>query len=81
MRVLTARGATEVTVTTSRKASVVGHHWDAVRVYLTTGDAGSLEPFRGVTVSGVELETDPDAIDELARRGVFDFASIYARVG
>jgi hypothetical protein len=80
MRVLAAGGVVEVTVTSSQRASIVGHHWVAVRTYLHVGDVRVLEPFRGVTVAGVELESDPDAIDELARRGRFDFSSIYTRV-
>jgi hypothetical protein len=61
----------------SRVASTVGEYWNAVRHYLTTGDEAPLEPFRGVRVGGVELQTDPDAIDELARRGEVSFEDLY----
>jgi hypothetical protein len=50
-------------------AAVVGAHWRAVGTYLETGDPRWLAPFEGEVVAGAyELETDPDAIDELADR-------------
>lgn len=61
----------------SRAASTVGEYWNAVRHYLSTGDEGPLERFRGLKVAGVELETDPDVIDELARRGEVSFEDLY----
>jgi hypothetical protein len=80
MRVLTPTGPASVTVTSSARASLVGRHWDAIGVYLNTGDTEPLSALRTPTVAGVELVTDPDVIDELARRGGFDFSSIYSRV-
>jgi AcrR family transcriptional regulator len=50
-------------------ASVVGEHWRAVQTWLEKTDPRPLEAFEGVVVAGAyELETDSDAIDELAGR-------------
>lgn len=68
------------TVRGSRIASDIGRYHSAVGHYLNTGDDSRLRRFRGVTIQGVELETDPDVIDDLARRGVFEFESIYRMV-
>lgn len=80
MYVYSAGRAVPVDVRGSRVASVVGAYHAAVRRYLSTGDDSSLAKFAGKRVGGVELETDLDVIDELARRGEFDFESIYRMV-
>jgi hypothetical protein len=64
----------------SRVASRVGAYWNAVRTYLGTGDEEPLERFRGVRVGGIELETDLDVIEELARRGEVAFEDLYELV-
>jgi len=64
----------------SRVASDVGRYHSAVGHYLATGDESRLRRLTGLTVAGVELETDPDVLDDLARRGVFEFESIYRLV-
>lgn len=64
----------------SRVASDVGRYHSAVGHYLNTGDDSRIRAMTGVRVAGVELETDPDVIDDLARRGVFEFESIYRLV-
>lgn len=69
-----------VDVRGSRAASVVGEYHNAVRHYLTTGDESQLRRFAGKRVGGVELEADPDVLDEMARRGLFSFDSIYRAV-
>ena len=69
-----------VDVRGSRSASTVGRYHAAIHRYLTTGDEHDLAQFRGLKVAGVELETDLDVIDTLARRGEFDFESIYRMV-
>lgn len=66
-----------VDVRGSRVASTVGRYHSAVQRYLHTGDVSALARFAGTKVGGVELETDLDVIDEMARRGQFDFESIY----
>ena len=64
----------------SRVASQVGLYHSAVGHYLSTGDSSRLARFGGVRVAGVELETNPEVIDQLARRGVFEFETIYQAV-
>ena len=77
MNVLGPQGTTTITVRGSRKASAVADHWNAVHHYLDTGDDSALRGFYGVSVAGVELESDPDVIDRLASIGVLDFEDIY----
>jgi len=57
--------------------STVAEHANAVRIYLATGDTTGLERFKGARVAGVELETDPDALDEMGRSGELDWLSLY----
>ena len=64
----------------SKMASAVGRYHSAIGRYLATGDMSGLQSFAGARVSGVELETDPDVLDSLSRRGVFEFESIYRMV-
>jgi hypothetical protein len=61
----------------SKAATTIGEYWNAVRHYLGSGDDRPLERFRGQRVGGVELETEPDVIDELARRGEVSFEDLY----
>jgi hypothetical protein len=70
----------DVDVRGSRKASLVGAYHGAVRRYLATGEQEELRPFVGRTVAGVELEADPEVIEDIAHRGGFDFDSIYRMV-
>jgi hypothetical protein len=65
----------------SDAASTIGAYHSAVQHYLHHSDPSRLARFAGKRVGGVELETDLDVIDELARRGEFDFESIYRMVG
>jgi hypothetical protein len=69
-----------VDVRGSRKASEVGAYHSAVRHYLETGDEEPLRRFAGKTVAGFEYETDPDFLDEMARRGQLSIESIYQAV-
>lgn len=77
VRVIGPRGETFVGVRGSRRTSTVGEYWNAVNNYLVTGDEQPLRRFSGMTVGGVELETDPDFIEELARRGEVSFEDLY----
>jgi hypothetical protein len=77
MHILGPQGITTVTVQGSRQASVIAEHWNAIRRYVNTGNESDLRRFYGVTVAGVELETDPDVIDRLAAIGALDFEDIY----
>jgi len=78
MRVLGPGGVEhEVEVRGSRAASLVGEHWAAIGVYLQTGDDSRLQALEGKRVAGIWLETDPDAIEEWARRGELEIEDIY----
>jgi hypothetical protein len=78
MRVLVAgKGPREIDIPTSREASIIARHWNAVKHFLWTGDSRRLARFKGVTVAGRPLETDPDVIERLAGRGELDFEDIY----
>lgn len=81
MYVYSAGQVAPVDVRGSRVASTIGSYHSAVQHYLNHGDASRLQAFTGTRVAGVELETDLEVIDELARRGEFDFDSIYRMVG
>jgi AraC-like DNA-binding protein len=77
------KGLREVALGDSREASVAGRYWDAVRLYLQTGDASALREFVGQSVwdaggRRVELLTDLDELDRLGSAGVLSFESIYA---
>lgn len=77
MEVLTNTGPIAIEVS-RRDASIVGRHWNAVRLYLETGDSSALSEFRGVVVAGgYELEADPDVIDEFASLDVLSIEEIY----
>jgi hypothetical protein len=80
MYVYSAGRVEQVDVRGSKVASQIGGYHSAIQHYLNTGDSSRLARFRGVMVAGVELETDLDVIDELARRGGFTFESIYRMV-
>lgn len=62
----------EVPLRTSRQASLVGRHADAIKRFLASGDDAPLRKFRGVKVAGYELESDPAAIEELERTSQLD---------
>jgi hypothetical protein len=80
MRIVSGGQNVDVDVRGSRVASLVGEYWNGVHIYLDTGDDELLRAFAGKKVAGYELETDPDVLDELARRGMFEFDSIYRLV-
>jgi hypothetical protein len=67
----------EVEVRGSRAASRVGEHWDAIGVYLDTGNDSALRALEGKRVAGIWLETDPDAIEEWWNRGELQPDDIY----
>jgi hypothetical protein len=70
----------EVDTWDSQVASDVGSYHAAIRDYLETGDDRRLTRFHGIQIGGIELETDLDVLDDIARRGGFDFESIYRMV-
>jgi len=78
------RGLREIAFDDSREASLVGKYWDAVGLYIQTGDASGLREFRGKSVRDangrrIDLLTDLDELDRLGSAGVLSFESIYAR--
>ena len=80
MYIYSAGSAVTVDVRGSKVASLVGQYHAAIKRYLEHGDEAALLRFKGKMVGGFELEADLDVIDELARRGGFDFESIYRMV-
>ena len=77
MVVLTPEGRREVDVRSSRQASRVAAHWNAVDAYLRTGDGRGLRRFRGLQVGGAVLVSDPAQTEEFARRGELAIEEIY----
>jgi len=71
--------AVPVDVRGSRQATRIAEYHRAVAAFLD-GDLKALEPFRGVTIAGVELEADPDVIEDMGRFGEFEFEDIYRQV-
>ena len=67
----------DVDVRGSRAASLIGRYFNAVGHFLATGDASVLAPFRGKTVGGVELLSDPARIEQLEVRRELDIDDIY----
>ncbi len=54
----------EVEVTDPDEESLAGTYWNvAYDLFLSTGNAGLLVQFRGQTVVGYPLETNPDVIE------------------
>ncbi len=76
MRLLSNTGV-ETVGASRRDASTLGKYWAAVSQYLETGDESRLRQFTGKSVAGLELETDPDVIDERYARGELEFEDIY----
>lgn len=73
MNVVTTAGVVEVPLRSSRQASVVGEHANAVKRFLLTGDETPLRKFTGVKVGGHELETRPDVLEEQQRTGELEY--------
>ncbi len=69
-----------VDVRGAKAASDIGRYHAAVRSYVHNNDPSGLAAFTGKSVGGMEFETDLDVLDELGRRGEFDFDSIYRMV-
>ena len=77
VRVRTPDGAQLVTVTGSRQASTIAKYNQAIDRF-REGDVDALRPFRGRSIGGVLLETDPDVIEEAGVRSEPDFDEFYA---
>ena len=80
VQVTTSEGVQWVDVHSSRPASIAGQHANAVRAFLKAPDDAAAElamrnlrKFEGVTVGGKQLETRPEVLEELERRGELEF--------
>lgn len=68
MNIITTEGVEEsVALRSSRQASLVGEHANAVKHFLATGDDEPLRKFTNVKVAGRQLETRPEVLEELGR--------------
>jgi hypothetical protein len=80
----TNKGSGEIAVRDSRQATQLSEHWIAVHRYLQTGDASSIDKFRGKKITDakgkkVPLVTDLDELNRLGSAGAFSFESLYAK--
>lgn len=80
MVIVTGEGLSEIDVRTSRQASQLARYMNAVRQFLATGDERVLDPYRGQSVAGATLETDPDVLEAVGLRHTVSFESIYSTV-
>ncbi len=55
-------------------SEVFAAQWRYVHGRATEHD---LAPYQGLSLAGQVVETDPDALEEWARRGEFDLAEVY----
>ncbi len=85
MRFPTSTGVIDLEVKDSRSARRISAYWNAVRVYLDTGDESQLRRFRGKSVrSGKRaypFVTDPETLKRLAYAGELRVDSIYEQFG
>jgi hypothetical protein len=81
MRILTPQGEFIVRTTSSRTASRIGEHNNAIRIYVLTGDTSELKRFEGKIVrSGGKtygFATDKRTLDKFARAGAIHVIDIY----
>lgn len=81
----TPSGLAEIATRDSRVATTVAEYWNAVHLFLQTGDDAELARFRGkhiIDAAGnrVPLLTGLDDLERLGGAGVLSFESLYARV-
>jgi hypothetical protein len=82
----TPGGLAEVALNDSRQATLVAEYWNAVHLFLATGDGSALVRYEGAFVTTaqgarIQLLTDLDELERLGSAGVLSFESLYARVG
>lgn len=77
MRVLGVDGLTDVDVRSSRQATRVAQHHNAVDRYLRIGDARGLRRFTNTRIGGVLLMTDLDQLQRQAQIGELAIDDIY----
>jgi hypothetical protein len=78
-------GLIDIGVGDSRQATVIGKYWNAVDLYINTGDDSGLHAFQGKHIidadgKSVLLMTDVRELDRLGSAGNLSFESLYARV-
>ncbi len=78
MLIPTALGTSPVVVRGSKQGSQLGQYMAAVGKYLRTGDSDSLDEFRGKSIGGHLLITDPGTLGSLAQAGALQLDEIYA---
>lgn len=78
MLVPTTIGNAPITVRGSKPASQLGRYMSAVGKYLRTGDDEGLAQFKGQSISGHALITDPELLSSLAQAGALTLDEIYA---
>jgi hypothetical protein len=77
MRVLTTEGVMDLDLRDPDDRSIAGSHWNVVTHFLGSPDTADLGRFKGLTVAGFELETDPDVIEIREGEGDLDIETIY----
>jgi hypothetical protein len=64
-----------LSITNSHTASLIGRHWNGIRIYVETGDASILNDLRGKTFTAegrrYRLLTNLDSINEMGELGMF----------
>ena len=80
---LTEGGNQAVAVQSSRDASLIARHQNAVRAYVQTGDDRELRAFEGRSITDADGQsrpflTDNSQLRRLGNAGVLSFESIYA---
>jgi hypothetical protein len=85
VRMPTADGIRDITLRSSKDATLLGEYWNAVHAYLAKGESAGLDRFRGrhvTTADGerIELLTDRASLNHLGSAGVLSFESMYAKV-
>ncbi len=80
----TLGGLAEIATMDSRAATMVAEYWNAVNLYLETGDDTDLARFHGHSIidaqdDAVPLLTDLDELERLGSAGVLSFQSLYAK--
>lgn len=80
----TPGGLAEIATRDSRAATMVAEYWNAVQLFLQTGDDSDLRPFRGKFITDAQgnqicFLTDLDELERLGSAGVLSFESLYAR--
>ncbi len=78
-------GLREIVTRGSRETTRLSKYYEAVDLFLDTGDASALAQFKGQAITTAQGErlpflTDLDDLERLGAAGVLSFESLYARV-